>query len=883
MTQAIQTVDDTDISTVVDAPELPPCFVVRRRLNARLDASAAESLTVVRAPAGAGKTVGVAGWIREGTTLRTAIWLAGEADLDQVGFWRRLRSGLLRAGSGPLPTLPASTGGDRAWDHWCAALATALGAGGRDFVVILDDFGAPSADALATRLGRILRQSRARLRLVLIQSVAAGVAEIAAEAGVGFSDIGPECLRMDAGEVSQILASAGAEADAELVRAMTERTHGWAYGVRVGARLLWETPRRDSAALLDELDVVLDSVVDRGVLAVLPAAGRELVIRTSPVPEVAPTLVRGVLGADLEDPVQLLTAGRGFIDVGEDGSFRCHPLLRRSASRRFDRDWPALARDTRRELAGWKLATGDRSVGLRLAAGIGDWDWTARAMVSSLAVPAIVAGAVDEAALDDQGWSCLELAEPLIAAATAAARGDLTRADDALTVAITAEETDPVRLLSAAVVRLAVARHRADPAAGLALVEECRALAAEVPLQHQWCPELITVLDTHQAAFLARRGQLERAVWILDRSPVPVVATLGQQLAVASQRGLAAWLHAIRGELTVAARLSAQVLTSQPADCDEAGVGYAQLASVWIHLERGELDQAHQRLGHALSLDGGRHAGGPLEPWLIGALRLTEARLATAVGNPDACLRLLHDLSQGPAAPDPGEWLAGRCLVATAEAHLLAGDPGRALAALTPEPPSTVIEARVIAAMARHAVGDRRGAKALIRGADGEVAAAPLPAAVRVWAFGARLAAEDTDDERACRLIERALRAAEQEGLRLAVATVGPWLSAFLDHHPELARQHRSLLASVRVSWRPHATKASARRKIGADGLVDPLTDRELEVLEWLAQLCTTEEIGVRLFLSPNTVKTHIKSLFLKLSVNRRSDAVRRGRDLGLC
>ncbi|HYI58388.1 MAG TPA: LuxR C-terminal-related transcriptional regulator [Microlunatus sp.] len=884
MTQTIQTVDDQDITTVIDAPELPPSFVVRRRLNARLDASvAAGSLTVVRAPAGAGKTVGVAGWIREVATPRSVIWIAVDAELDQIGFWRRMRSDLLRAGSGPLPRLPASSVGEKGWDRWCGALATALCSQHRKFVVVLDDFVAPSADRFSQRLGRTLRQSHDRLRLVLIQSVRGGVEELAAETADGCTEIGPECLRMDLGEVAEMLALAGAEAGPELVSAVTERTYGWAHGVGLAAYLIREAPRRDGIALMDELDQVLDTVVDRGVLAALPAGGREVIIRTSPLPEVTPALVHGVLGRDLGDPTQLLTGGRGFIDVAEDGTFRCHPLLRRCAIRRLDREWPALARATRRELASWKLSGGDRSVGLQLAAGVDDWGWAARTMVSSLAVPAIVLGAIDHAALDDHGWSCVEQAEPLIAAARAAVRGDLYRADSALVRAGTAEEIDPVRLLSAAVVRLAVARHRADPEEGPALVEKCRELAARIPRQREQAPELATVLDTHHAAFLARSGELDKAVGLLDRPLVSMTPTLGQQLAVAGRQGLGAWLHAIRGELTLAARLAAQVLTSQPANCDGAGVGYAQLASAWIHLERGELDQAHQRLGHALSLDGGCPAGGPLEPWLVGALRLTEARLATAVGEPDVCLRLLHDLSHSPTAPEPGGWLADRCLVATAEAHLAAGDPGRALSALTPEPRSTPIEARVVAATARHAVGDRRGAKALLRGADGDVASAPLPAAVRVWAFGAQLAAEDGDDDRARRLIQRALRAAEREDLRLVLATVGPWLSAYLDHHPDLARQHRSLLASMRAAGRTSAPKTPARRRIATQALADPLTDREIEVLEWLAQLCTTEEIGVRLFVSPNTVKTHIKSLFLKLAVNRRSDAVRRGRDLGLC
>jgi ATP/maltotriose-dependent transcriptional regulator MalT len=68
------------------------------------------------------------------------------------------------------------------------------------------------------------------------------------------------------------------------------------------------------------------------------------------------------------------------------------------------------------------------------------------------------------------------------------------------------------------------------------------------------------------------------------------------------------------------------------------------------------------------------------------------------------------------------------------------------------------------------------------------------------------------------------------------------------------------------------------------DGMiVVPLTSRETDVLRQLAQLCSNEEIAADLVLSLNTVKTHMRSLFQKLSVSRRADAVRRGRALGLC
>jgi LuxR family maltose regulon positive regulatory protein len=59
------------------------------------------------------------------------------------------------------------------------------------------------------------------------------------------------------------------------------------------------------------------------------------------------------------------------------------------------------------------------------------------------------------------------------------------------------------------------------------------------------------------------------------------------------------------------------------------------------------------------------------------------------------------------------------------------------------------------------------------------------------------------------------------------------------------------------------------------------LSGRERDVLRRLARMRTTEEIAADLYVSVNTVKTHLKSAYRKLAVNRRGDAVNRARELG--
>jgi LuxR family transcriptional regulator, maltose regulon positive regulatory protein len=64
--------------------------------------------------------------------------------------------------------------------------------------------------------------------------------------------------------------------------------------------------------------------------------------------------------------------------------------------------------------------------------------------------------------------------------------------------------------------------------------------------------------------------------------------------------------------------------------------------------------------------------------------------------------------------------------------------------------------------------------------------------------------------------------------------------------------------------------------------LVEPLTGKEQEVLGRLSELLTTEEIAAGMFISVNTVRTHVRGILRKLCASRRNEAVRRARELGI-
>ena len=64
--------------------------------------------------------------------------------------------------------------------------------------------------------------------------------------------------------------------------------------------------------------------------------------------------------------------------------------------------------------------------------------------------------------------------------------------------------------------------------------------------------------------------------------------------------------------------------------------------------------------------------------------------------------------------------------------------------------------------------------------------------------------------------------------------------------------------------------------------LIEPLTSRETEVLAHLSELLSTEEIAAEMFVSVNTVRTHVRNILRKLAVSRRNEAVRLARALRL-
>jgi LuxR family maltose regulon positive regulatory protein len=124
----------------------------------------------------------------------------------------------------------------------------------------------------------------------------------------------------------------------------------------------------------------------------------------------------------------------------------------------------------------------------------------------------------------------------------------------------------------------------------------------------------------------------------------------------------------------------------------------------------------------------------------------------------------------------------------------------------------------------------------------------------------------------------------------LALAQDGGWVRVYIDlgePGAELIREIAARGTGAEAAYAAHLLAAFPIFQAGSTGLqkhalIDPLTERESEVLRWLAAGFSNREIAERLVVSEGTVKTHVHNLLAKLGATSRTQALARARELGL-
>ena len=136
------------------------------------------------------------------------------------------------------------------------------------------------------------------------------------------------------------------------------------------------------------------------------------------------------------------------------------------------------------------------------------------------------------------------------------------------------------------------------------------------------------------------------------------------------------------------------------------------------------------------------------------------------------------------------------------------------------------------------------------------------------------------DTKRALTILQNALQLAQPQGYIRLFVDEGPAMAALLNllaNHPQVGAYARQLLEVY-----GDFVKTESAVETTPAGLLEPLSEKELETLRYMMSGLNNKEIGDKMFVSNNTIKTHIKHIYQKLQVNSRTQAVLRARELNL-
>jgi LuxR family maltose regulon positive regulatory protein len=476
----------------------------------------------------------------------------------------------------------------------------------------------------------------------------------------------------------------------------------------------------------------------------------------------------------------------------------------------------------------------------------------------------------------DRAWA--EPAPYLVAAALALAAGRREAATAALDAAdglldrLPADREAGGRLAST-VVRLTASLREGDLARAAAAAGSARRMLARVPeeklARH---PEVGRTVLSGRATVALWSGRLEEAARLLETrlgdADTRGADTQGQEREVPGQAGRLALVEALRGRLSRAVTLAGRATLGTGED--QYLDAPALVALALVHLQRNELREARGLLKQADAA-----LGRCPDKLLSTAAYLIAAGGALAEGRAATAVDIVARARSGGPLPT---WLDQQLSIVESRARTAAGDFRAALAAA--ERAGSSPEAAVTLAQAQAAAGNCDDIPRLLApllAADSQL---PNPARLQALLLDARLSYAADDAAHGRRSLESALRIAEREQLGLPLAMERGWLGPVLRRDPELADAHRTLLTlALGHQQLPAPVTAGDQAPVL---VVEPLTERELEVLVHVSDMLNTAEVADEMYISVNTVKTHLRNIYRKLATSHRNEAVRRARQLEL-
>jgi LuxR family transcriptional regulator, maltose regulon positive regulatory protein len=869
-------------------PRLVAGLVSRPRLFELLERGAQGPVTLISAPAGSGKTMLLASWLRSAEPAGPVAWVVvGRDETDATRFWGlvmdELRDSGAIAADDPLTTLaPAPHGGE---EEFVQRLLDGLGRLSTTVLLILDDLQELRSEDALRGLERLLERVPPNLRVFLVSRRDPELGLHRLRLSGELTELRSADLDFTGEETGELLAGAGVAVSAGDVARLHERTEGWAAGLRLAAMSLarHEAPDRFVAEFSGSERAVADYLLGE-VLASRPPEVRQLLLRTCILERVNGPLADLLTGRtdgarllhDLEEANALVVAA----DVGRSW-FRYHQLLSDLLRLELRREAADEVPGLHRLAAGWFAVNGHPTGAIRHALLGEDWELAAELLGrhwvdlvlagEDATLHSLLSGLPPGLADSDAEIATIAAADRLTEArwgeadalleSAAGAVGDLPdarrhRAETALAT---------VRLLRAR--RLGGLETVVDSAGaalgagGIPAGAELEALALmNLAIAESWTLRLHDAEAHFQQSLAAGRTLGSPYIEFGCLTGLGVVANLSHRLDVAETL--------LREAIAIAERLGW-------GGHQMAAAAYVTLGAVLV--ERGMLDDGESWLGRAAPI-----VTRTPEPAVSVGLHHAHGLLAFADGRYEEALSAFREGERATAELRAPHFLAvvERQWQLRVQVRLGELDAVRAgLDEARAGPAGALAEWDNLEARVRLAVSDPAGAaEALAPLLAGEVSAYHPAFEIEALLLDAVARAEIGEVEAAERSIERALELAEPQGRVLMFLAV-PGVEDLVERHPIHRTAHA---AHLRVLLDQFAGRQPGWGAEPADELPEPLSDRELAVLRFLPTNLSATEIGGELFLSVHTVKTHMRKLYAKLDVHTRTDAVQRGRALGL-
>ena len=883
--------DDPVLMSKITVPHLPGWAVARPRIERAIAEGARGPLTTVTGPPGAGKTMAITLWAAASTHPGALVWITlDDYDNQPKVFWSYVVAALRRAGITVPQSLPMPTRGNGVDHIFLLQLASVLAAQDPPVLMVLDDLHLLTEPTALDGLAYVLKNAGPGLHLV-ISSRADPLLPLHRYRLAGeLAEIRAGDLAFSVPESTMLLAHHGIKLSPAALESLTGRTEGWAAGMRLAALSLDGHPDPEQFVKeLDAEDSAITSYLVDEVLNAQPASVRDLLLQTSILDCVSADLASELTGnRQAASSLPALARANAFVRPLGHGWYRYHSMFAAVLRLKFQRECPDRLPELHRRAARWYQRNGRLAEAVRHAANSGDWPLAAGIVLDELAIGQLLEPRGSRSLAEgfrrmpaDPAWTqpepLLVIAAMELAGTAGCPSGLSLAAAERLLERMPAGGEIPARL-AAALIRLALSRRTGELDAAAAAAASAEDLLGELPdgllAQH---PGIRAQVLSGRGAAELRAGRLDEAV-VIFRAGAAAAADPESTSERAEALGYLALAEALRGRLSRAVKLAGEaggaIQSSSPGLAAHVTPA-AAVALASVHTERHELRQAHRELKRA-------DAALRISPdKLINAVAcLIAAWCRLAEGRAAAASELISSARHGWSPPG---WLEHRLALLESRVNAAEGDIQAAVAAAERAGPPAAGGTAVALAQVWLAAGDQQAARYALDAVAGVSSAAPEQVRLEGWLADARLSYETGDSARGRRSLEHALRLGKAELLRLPFAMERAWIRPVLRRDPDLARAHRELLDPGLV--RPAAAVVPASQAMAGQAaplIIERLSVREHEVLRHLAGMLSTAEIATEMYISVNTVKTHLRSIYRKLSAAHRNEAVRRARQLEL-